>query len=85
MDRKMLVSESEVCLQCISMMLLHVLVQVGNAGECVSTVSTVGSALMGLLVVDESSFAAIRVVASWTNMLLPSCLPGLVGASPVVA
>ena len=64
------------------------LVQVGNAGEGISTVLTIGSALVGLLVIDQSSFASIRVVASWTNMLLAaSCLPSmllLVGA-PVVA
>ena len=68
------------------MMLLHVLVQVGYAGEGIATVLTVGSALMGLLVVDESGFAAIRVVTSWTNMLLARLsLLVLVVASPVVA
>ena len=85
-DSKMLVSE--VRLQCVSMMLLHMLVQVGNAGEGISTELTVGSALVGLLVVDQSSFAAIRVVASWTNMLLAaSCLPSmlLLVVAPVVA
>ena len=69
------------------MVLLHMLVQVGYAGEGISTVLTVGSALMGLLVVDQSGFAAIRVVAGWTDMLLASGLPSsllLVGA-PVVA
>ena len=41
------------------MMLLHVLVQVGYAGEGIATVLTVGSALMGLLVVDQGSFASV--------------------------
>ena len=85
----MLVLVSEVRLQCISMMLLHMLVQVGNAGEGISTVLTVGSALVGLLVVDQSSFAAIRVVTSWANMLLAArCLPSsmlLLVVGPVVA
>ena len=70
------------------MMLLHMLVQVGNAGEGISTVLTVGFALVGLLVVDQSSFAAIRVVASWANMLLAArCLPSvlLLVVAPVVA
>ena len=79
---------SEVRLQCISMMLLHMLVQVGNAGEGISTVLTIGSALVRLLVIDQSSFAAIRVVASWANMLLAACcLPSmlLLVVAPVVA
>jgi len=71
------------------MMLLHMLVQVGNAGEGISTVLTVGSALVGLLVVDQSSFAAIRVVTSWANMLLAArCLPSSSSSmvvAPVVA
>ena len=69
------------------MMLLHVLVQVGYAGEGIATVLTVGSALMGLLVVDQGGFAPIRVMAGWTDMLLASGLPprSLLVVAPVVA
>ena len=69
------------------MMLLHMLVQVGYAGEGVATVLTVGPALVGLLVVDQGGLAAIRVVAGWTDMLLASGLPprSLLVVAPVVA
>ena len=68
------------------MMLLHMLVQVGYAGEGIATILTVGSALMGLLVVYKGGFAAIRVVAGWTDMLLASGLPrSLLVVAPVVA
>ena len=52
MDSKMFAFEVKGCLQCISMVLLHMLVQVWHTWESVSTVLTVGSALMGLLMVD---------------------------------
>ena len=68
------------------MMLLHMLVQVGYAGEGVATILTVGPALVGLLVVDQGGLAAIRVVAGWTDMLLASGLPrSLLVVTPVVA
>ena len=68
------------------MMLLHVLVQVGYAGEGIATVLTVGSALMGLLMVDQRSFAAIRILTSWTGVVLAPRLPSLlVVVVPVVA
>ena len=65
-------------------MLLHMLVQVGNAGKCVSTVLTVCPPLMGLLMVDQGSFAAVSILASWANMCHLPC-PLLVLVVPVVA
>ena len=68
------------------MMLLHVLVQVGYAGEGIATVLTVGSALMGLLMVDQRSFASIRILTSWTGVVLAPRLPSLLlVVVPVVA
>ena len=65
-------------------MLLHMLVQVGNAGKCVATVLTVCPPLMGLLMVDQGSFAAVSILASWADMCHLLC-PLLVLVVPVVA
>jgi hypothetical protein len=71
-------------LKVFRMMLLHMLIQVGDARECVSAKLAVCPTLMRLLVVDQGRLATVCIIAGGAEVLASRQL-ALLLMVPVVA